>query len=200
MSSVKKTIKIRIQDGKPFYILRANPLIRACEKREEFHKQMIFAKHDIANYSLSMIHWNRKMIELIRMNQEIKENEMPLNLKKKLVQINEKILNQLNDDLSPTLYKWLKPQQYRRLNYRLIYIEFHDERPPEMMTPEYRMHKIQRQIETIIRKNLKEENGVPSLKTISIFAQYRNLIGSGSEHSYSFTIKNHFSNNKLLDF
>ena len=99
MSSVKKTIKIRIQDGKPFYILRANPLIRACEKREEFHKQMIFAKHDIANYSLSMIHWNRKMIELIRMNQEIKENEMPLNLKKELVQINEKILNQLNDDL-----------------------------------------------------------------------------------------------------
>ena len=200
MSTINKKIKIRIQDGKPFYILRANPLIRACEEREKFHKQMLFARYDIANYSLKMIHWNRIMIELIKMNQEIKQQETPLSLKKDLVQINEKILNQLNNDLSPTLYKWLKPQQFKQQNYRLIYIEFHDERPPEMKTPEYRTHKIQRQIETIIRKQLKERDGVPSLKTIAIFALYRNLIESGTEYSHSTLIKNHFPNNKLLDF
>ena len=201
MSTINKTIKIRILDGKPFYILRATPLIRACEMREEFHKQMISigAAAKVVEYSRKMIFWNKKMIELIRMNQEIKEQEMPLPLKKELVEINEKILNQLNHELSPTLYKWLKPRQYKQQGYRLIYIEFHDERPPEVKTHEYQLHKFQRLIELMIRNYLNENEGVPSLKFISIFSQYRELIGEGSEHSYSHSLKHNFQNHTLLD-
>ena len=199
MQKIKKPIRIRIQDGKPFYFLRPNPLIRACKKREEFHKQMLFTGLEMAKFSLKMIYWNNVMIDLIKLNQWIKKQTLPFNIMKESVEINEKILNELNADLTPNLYKWLKPEQYNKQNYRLVYVEFHDERPPEEKTHSYILHKVQRMIEIIIRKSLGENDGVPSLKAISIFTHYRAILRNENELTYSLTLNHNFSNDTLLD-
>ena len=192
MASNPKNIKIFINKKENHFIkIDAEKLIISCEKRENVLTAFALQRNEMKDFCLTMKYWNRKLIKIIELNISIKEEILPPRVKKLLVEINEKIINQLNSCLSPHLQipiHIIKNRHFKicfECRQEIGIQNYLSNRPKNFWPRPFRPNFIKRNIEYTIRKLIGNRDDFPSLKLLSIFAVYQQILGYTGNYTFS---------------
>ena len=192
MAPNRKKIKILINKKENHFIeIEAERLIIACEKRENILTAYSLQRRDMKDFCLRMKYWNRKLIKIIELNVSIKEEILPPRMKKLLIEINEKIINQLNSCLSPHLLipiHIIKNKHFKKCfecQQEIGIQNYLSSRPKNFWLRPFTPNYIKRKMEYTIRKLIENRTGFPSLKLLSIFATYQEIVGFTGEYTFS---------------
>ena len=191
LNTINECIRLMMNKKRHFIKVKPDKLITFCNKREEVLKNYTSVRNRTAKFCLKMIYWNSKLIQLIELNKTLREEDLPIPLKKLLLEINEKIVDELNKCLSPHLNITIEEiidRHFRKCHDCQEQIRgqnFLSHRPKNFWPIPFSSKLIKRNIEYTIRTFIGNRNGFPSLKLLAIFAQYQKILGPTGEYTFS---------------
>ena len=191
MASNRKNIKISINKKEEHFIeIDPENLIKTCIKRENVLTAYALQRKEMKDFCLKMKYWNRKLIKIIELNMSIMDEIMPTPIKKLLIEINEKIINQLNSYLSPHLKIPIHIIQNKHFKIccecqqEIGIRNYLSSRPKNFWPRPFTANFMKRNIEYTIRKLIGNRSEFPSLKLLSIFATYQEIMGYTAKYTF----------------